>query len=56
MQLSACTNNDEEKSIPTQVSYESVALTVKAPEKKSGVLFAALGVIGLIAVIGFNKR
>jgi hypothetical protein len=49
-------NNEEEKYIPTQASYETVALTTKVPEKDKGVLFATFGVIGLILVIGFKHK
>jgi hypothetical protein len=49
-------NNEEEKYIPAQASYENLALTIKTPGKNKGVLFATLGVIGLIAVIGFKQK
>jgi hypothetical protein len=49
-------NNEEEKYIPDQASYKSLALTAKVPKKNKGVLFATLGVMGLIAMIGFKQK
>ena len=50
------TNNEEEKYIPAQASYENLSLITKVPEKDKGVLFGTLGVIGLIVVIGFKQK
>ena len=49
-------NDGEEKYIPAQASYENLSLITKVPEKDKGVLFATLGVIGLIVVIGFKQK
>ena len=48
------TNNEEEKYIPVEVSYGN--LLTKVRKKGQGVLFAGLGVIGLIVVIGFKQK
>jgi hypothetical protein len=49
-------NNEEEKYIPTQISYGNLASTINVPAKDKGVLFAGLGVIGLMVVIGFKQK
>lgn len=49
------TNNEEEKYIPREISYESLAFTT-VPKKGQGLLFASLGVIGLIAAIRFKQK
>lgn len=49
-------NSKEEKNIPAQIYYENLALTAKTPEKDKGVLFATLGVMGLIAAMGIRQK
>ena len=49
-------NNEEERYIPAQASYENLSLTTKVPEKDKGVLFATLGVMGLMIMIGFKQK
>ncbi|HEV8284877.1 MAG TPA: DUF2330 domain-containing protein [Chitinophagaceae bacterium] len=49
-------NHEEEKYIPTEISYGNLALTTKDPKKGPGVLFAGLGVIGLIVMIGYKQK
>jgi hypothetical protein len=48
-------NKKEEKYLPADVSYGSLALT-KVPKKGEGFFFAGLGVIGLIAAIGLRQK
>ena len=48
------TSNEEEKYIPVEISYGN--LLTKVPKKGHGVLFAGLGVVGFVVVIGFKKR
>lgn len=48
-------NNKEEKYLPADVSYGSLALTT-VPKKGEGFFFASLGVIGLIAAMGLGKN
>jgi hypothetical protein len=49
-------NDEEEKYIPGQISYANLATTIKVQKKGKGALFAGLGVIGLIAVIGAKQK
>jgi len=48
-------NSKEEKNIPADVSYRSIASTTTFDKKDSRPLFATLGVIGLIALFGFKR-
>jgi len=48
-------HNEEEKYIPAEISYGNLALR-EVPKKGQGVLFAGLGVTGLIVVIRFRKK
>lgn len=48
-------NNKEEKYLPADVSYGSLALTT-VPKKGEGFFFAGLGVIGLMAVVGLRSQ
>ena len=49
-------NTKEEKNIPAEISYRSIASTIKFDKKDNRPLFATLGVIGLIALFGFKQR
>ena len=47
----------EEKQIPTEASYNTVAsIAAKTPVKANGILYATLGVLGLISFVGFRQR
>ena len=47
----------EEKHIPTEASYNTVAsIAAKTPVKANGILYATLGVLGLISFVGFRQR
>jgi len=50
-------NDDEEKFIPSEAAYATVSRDV---QNKSGtnnrLLFASIGVVGLMALVGFRKR
>ena len=50
------TNTKEEKNIPAENSYGSIASTITFDKKDNRPLFATLGVIGLIALFGFKQR
>src|SRR6185295_5779837 len=50
------TNTKEEKNIPAEISYRSIASAIKFDKKDNRPLFATLGVIGLIALFGFKRR
>jgi hypothetical protein len=50
------TNTKEEKNIPAEISYGSIASTIRFDKKDNRPLFATLGVIGLIALFGFKQR
>jgi hypothetical protein len=50
------TNSKEEKNIPADVSYRSIASTTNFDKKDPRTLFATLGAIGLIALFGFKQR
>ena len=50
------TNTKEEKNIPAEDSYRSIASTIRFDKKDNRPLFATLGVIGLIALFGFKQR
>ena len=50
-------NDEEEKYIPAEVSYDSVAsLNNTRPKRDNTLLFATLGVMGLVSVIGFRQQ
>lgn len=50
-------NEDEEKFIPEEASYGAVApLAGEKPGRSNGLLFATLGVMGLVSVAGIRKR
>jgi hypothetical protein len=49
-------NDKEDKSIPAEVSYGSIASTINFDKKDNRPLFATLGLIGLIALFGFKQR
>jgi hypothetical protein len=49
-------NHKEENNMPVDVSYKSIASTMMFDKKDSRPLFATLGVIGLIALLGFRQR
>jgi hypothetical protein len=48
--------NDKEENIPVDISYGNLASTMKPPKKDKGVLFATLGVMGLIMAFGLRKN
>jgi hypothetical protein len=50
------TNTKEEKNILAEISYRSIASTMRFDKKDNRPLFATLGVIGLIALFGFKQR
>jgi hypothetical protein len=49
-------NAKEERNMPADVSYKSIASTIMFDKKDSRPLFATLGLIGLIALFGFRQR
>jgi len=49
-------NSKQEKNIPADVSYRSIAATTNFDKKDSRPLLATLGAIGLIALFGFRQR
>lgn len=50
-------NEDEEKFIPEEASYGAVApLANEKPGRSNGLLFATLGVMGLVSVAGIRKK
>lgn len=50
-------NNEEEKYIPAEASYGTMTnLTQKKPQRDKRILFATLGVMGVVSLIGFGKR
>lgn len=50
-------NDEEEKLVPSEISYETVAKQTKTtPHRNKGILFASIGVVGLATLIGFRPR
>ena len=50
-------NNPEEKFVPAEASYANAAtLASKKPARERGILFATLGIMGLISFVGFRNR
>jgi len=49
-------NTEEEKFIPHDDTYENLAAGVKIEKRSKGILFATLGVMGLISWAGFSRR
>jgi len=50
-------NDGEEKYIPAEVSYGAVASLLNTkPKRNNTFLFATLGILGLVSVIGFGKQ
>jgi len=50
------TNTDEEKFIPVESSYKDLAVKGKIEKRENGILFATLGVMGLLSWVGFGRR
>ena len=50
------TNNEEERYVPTDASYSDIAAALKVQKKNNSVLFATLGIMGLVALIGFKQK
>ena len=49
--------NPDEKYVPAEASYDAVApLAENRPKKEKGILYATLGVAGLISLAGFKRR
>jgi Na+-translocating ferredoxin:NAD+ oxidoreductase RnfD subunit len=47
----------DEKYVPAEVSYASIAPSIEnKPQRDSGILFATMGVVGLISLAGFSRR
>ncbi len=50
-------NEEEEKSIPAEAGYASVAETITdQPKRNNTLLFATIGVMGVVSLIGFRQR
>jgi hypothetical protein len=47
---------DEEKSIPAEEAYAMIASDSKKQKKDKGILFATLGVMGLLSLAGLQQR
>ena len=51
------TASNEEKNIPEESSYKTAAIEIAKPDKKgTGILFAALGVMGLVSFVRIRRR
>jgi len=50
-------NFEEEKYIPIEVSYATIASSVKKiPEKNNNILFVTLGVMGIVSMVGLRLK
>jgi hypothetical protein len=50
-------NDPEEKNIPAEASYASITPSLQqTPKKDKGILFATIGVMGLITLAGFGTK
>jgi Na+-translocating ferredoxin:NAD+ oxidoreductase RnfD subunit len=50
-------NDDEEKYIPAEASYAMAANDIdQKPKRNNSILFATIGVMGLVSLIGFRKK
>lgn len=50
-------NDEEEKFIPAEAGYASVAETITdQPKRNNTLLFATIGVMGVVSLIGFRQR
>jgi len=49
-------NNEEDKYIPSEVSYQALALTMPPEKKDQGLVLAGLGMLGVVALIGFRQK
>ena len=50
-------NTEEEKRVPAEAKYEVVAAANKeTPKRDNKLLFATIGVIGMVTLIGFGQR
>ena len=50
-------NDEEEKYVPSDASYASAASLIETkPKRDKTLLFATMGVMGLVSVIGFRKQ
>lgn len=51
------TEDPEEKYIPAEAKYATIAPSInEKPKRNTGVLYATLGVVGLISLVGFGQR
>jgi len=51
------TEEPEEKYVPNEAKYATIAPSIDDnPKRKPGVLYATIGVIGIIALVGFRQR
>jgi hypothetical protein len=47
----------EEKYVPAEASYAAIVQSVNnRPKRDNGILFATLGVVGLISLVGISRR
>jgi Na+-translocating ferredoxin:NAD+ oxidoreductase RnfD subunit len=50
-------NEEEDSRIPSEISYETVAKETKSTRRENkGILFATIGIVGLVALIGFRRK
>ena len=50
------TNNPEEKYLPPEDSYAAIAATAHPSSASAGILFASLGILGLISLVGLRRK
>jgi hypothetical protein len=48
--------NEEEKQLPAEASYATLSKNVSIPEKRNSLLFAGIGLVGMLVLIGAARR
>lgn len=49
-------NTNEEDSIPAEDGYTTIAGSLKTPKRDKGILFATMGVIGVLSLAGLQRK
>jgi hypothetical protein len=48
--------NTDDQFIPQEASYGAASLLEKKPKRKEGILYATIGVMGIVSIMGFNSK
>jgi Na+-translocating ferredoxin:NAD+ oxidoreductase RnfD subunit len=48
--------NTDDQFIPQEASYGAASLLENKPKRKEGILYATIGVMGIVSIMGFNSK